>query len=1134
MLTGWHKIEGGWYYFQGGDSGRMLTGWQKFGSSWYFLDRTSGKMATGLFVDNGKRYYCRGGDSGRMVTGWKKVGAYWYYFQGGNAGWARSGWLNVNNAWYYLEPKTHRMKTGLLKWDNSYFYLRSGDDGRMYSGWLEFKEGWRYFTPAPSGRAAKGSYVINGITYEFDVETSLLMSGQTNVMGVSNLTVNQMVNWYNAKGKPYPGDALSKGGAATIADFANLVLEEARVEGVRPDLVFAQIMLETGWLQFGGAVKVEQYNFSGLGAIDSNPSGNSAWFPDVRTGLRAQVQHLKAYATAADVPLVNPCVDPRFDLVKRGCAPVVEWLGQKENPKGYGWATSAGYGQRLVNLMNELKAASAENIQTSSDGVSVGTAAVAASGDAASSDVAGPEGATSVKGSPQGEGTVSVVTPPDAVLSEEGNLWMDATDAIGQPNGEQDGLDVAEETDADSDLTAVDDDGESTGSGQDDGGDRSIKGDEGGESAGSGTGAGTGAGEGTAGEDAVLDGEAPENAGGSGDEADADADADAVDTGEGGTGTEEAVEAGGEEGAEAGVERIPEQSSEQIPEVAREGPGTGEATEELGDSEALQTQAAEEERFKGLVPLAVENGWSSEEGFWYYYENSQRVLNSWRTDSAFWCYLGADGRALVGWATIGDKTYYFDTSARLVRAWRHIDDIWYFFDQHGSDPTTSNLGVKMKEQTDNPFISPLATHSIAASTSNYTAGRSGRIVDKIILHHAAATTVTSVGYHFQNPTVKASAHYGVGPDQIYRFISENNAAWHCGNYEQNLRSVGIETVNSALAPNYPVSKAAIDTLIPLVADIAKRHNLGKIVKYENIFQHKDFAPTFCAGHVWDYIDYIIEQVNIINGYIKGGWYKDGKYWYFYKDDQKVTNAWQNDSKGRCYLDGKGRAVTGWQKIDGGWYYFDSAMHARRGWLKQSGYWYFFDRTTYKMATGWFTDNGATYYCRRGDSGRMITGWHKLEGGWYYFQGGNSGRMVTGWKKLGGSWYFFDRINGKMATGLFVDNGKRYYCRGGDSGRMVTGWQKAGEYWYYFQEGDAGWARSGWLKIGSAWYYLEPKTHRMLVGWRSLAYQGTTSWYYFYGGNSGRMASGTATIGGTVCTFASGGQLISPSKPPSKT
>ena len=113
----------------------------------------------------------------------------------------------------------------------------------------------------------------------------------------------------------------------------------------------AQAMMETGFLRFGGDVKKEQYNFAGLGATGGGNPGNS--FSSIRIGIRAQIQHLKAYA--CDEELNQDCVDTRFDMVKRCAAPYVEWLGQKENPDGVGWAEGANYGEKLRKLLAELK-----------------------------------------------------------------------------------------------------------------------------------------------------------------------------------------------------------------------------------------------------------------------------------------------------------------------------------------------------------------------------------------------------------------------------------------------------------------------------------------------------------------------------------------------------------------------------------------------------------------------------------------------------------------------------------------------------------------------------------------------------------------------------------------------------------
>ena len=141
-----------------------------------------------------------------------------------------------------------------------------------------------------------------------------------------------------------------KGGADTIETFCQIYCEEAEAEDIRAEVAFTQAMKETGFLQFGGDVSVEQFNFAGIGTTGGGVPGNS--YPDVRTGVRAQIQHLKAYAT--DEPLNQTCVDNRYEYVKKASAPYVQWLGQKENPEGAGWATGENYGYDIAGMLQHL------------------------------------------------------------------------------------------------------------------------------------------------------------------------------------------------------------------------------------------------------------------------------------------------------------------------------------------------------------------------------------------------------------------------------------------------------------------------------------------------------------------------------------------------------------------------------------------------------------------------------------------------------------------------------------------------------------------------------------------------------------------------------------------------------------
>lgn len=169
------------------------------------------------------------------------------------------------------------------------------------------------------------------------------------IMGTSSVTVDQMVSYYN-KRYTFPADIYRDKGADSAEAFFKILKEEAEAEGVRADVLFAQVMLETGGLKFGGDVQPSQCNFGGLGAVGGGAAGET--FADVRTGLRAQVQHLKAYASTDG--LNNACVDKRFQYVSRGTARYVEWLAIPQNPYGKGWAADADYGTKLLRIMDSL------------------------------------------------------------------------------------------------------------------------------------------------------------------------------------------------------------------------------------------------------------------------------------------------------------------------------------------------------------------------------------------------------------------------------------------------------------------------------------------------------------------------------------------------------------------------------------------------------------------------------------------------------------------------------------------------------------------------------------------------------------------------------------------------------------
>jgi hypothetical protein len=128
-----------------------------------------------------------------------------------------------------------------------------------------------------------------------------------------------------------------------VESLAKTYILEAQKEGVNQDIAFIQMCLETGFLTYTGSVKPQQNNFAGLGAVNKYTQGEH--FPDVQTGVRAHIQHLKAYASKHN--LLHDLVDVRFRFVKRGSAPTIYDLSGK-------WASDKEYALKLEDLLSRM------------------------------------------------------------------------------------------------------------------------------------------------------------------------------------------------------------------------------------------------------------------------------------------------------------------------------------------------------------------------------------------------------------------------------------------------------------------------------------------------------------------------------------------------------------------------------------------------------------------------------------------------------------------------------------------------------------------------------------------------------------------------------------------------------------
>ncbi len=130
---------------------------------------------------------------------------------------------------------------------------------------------------------------------------------------------------------------------AMVNRLVKTYIIEANREGVNYEVAFCQMCLETGFLKFEGSVSKYQHNYCGLGCVDMFSGGD--WFGSMEEGIRAHIQHLKAYASVD--PVRSPVVDPRFSNVHRGSVRVVTDLTGK-------WAADPEYGKKISSMIARL------------------------------------------------------------------------------------------------------------------------------------------------------------------------------------------------------------------------------------------------------------------------------------------------------------------------------------------------------------------------------------------------------------------------------------------------------------------------------------------------------------------------------------------------------------------------------------------------------------------------------------------------------------------------------------------------------------------------------------------------------------------------------------------------------------
>ena len=411
LYAGWKYMPNGkWFYFDANNSYHATFGLMTDGNKKYYIDQNRGLIYGGwVNLANGDWIWLN--DDGTLYSGWKYMsnGKWFYFDENAEYPLMKTGLVTTASGSYYIDSNNGMKANDWVEMPNN-VWAWAQSNGAFATGWFNTPNGktW-YFDPNTKEHGALfGLQVINGSYYYFDQSNGLLRSqsitlpdgrvAYADAYGVLNIKPSDTNNGGNTGenrdgsdnnapadddtpieptrgnfsvrtsflgdpivskealqedfdkrvGSAYPAIYAQKG-APTGADFVNQLWQAAVDEGVRPELLYAQVMVETGNLRFGGDVLPEQCNFGGLGATGNGARGLS--FDTVLKGLRAQALHLRAYAGYEPLT-VDPSkaqeVDPRYGawiLAKK--ANIIRKLAGT-------WAMDKNYAVKLVRVMNEL------------------------------------------------------------------------------------------------------------------------------------------------------------------------------------------------------------------------------------------------------------------------------------------------------------------------------------------------------------------------------------------------------------------------------------------------------------------------------------------------------------------------------------------------------------------------------------------------------------------------------------------------------------------------------------------------------------------------------------------------------------------------------------------------------------
>lgn len=224
------------------------------------------------------------------------------------------------------------------------------------------------------------------------------------------------------------------------------------------------------------------------------------------------------------------------------------------------------------------------------------------------------------------------------------------------------------------------------------------------------------------------------------------------------------------------------------------------------------------------------------------------ALLQWKADQ----YLAMTGNRVDTWQEWYAVTAWFSGASDPLVAEGFADQVydWIQFGLVAESPMGELVEVSpvsMPWRRTAVSGSGLVDQFVAASTSNYSDySRSGGDITTVVIHDTEGSYSGAISW-FQNSAAQASAHYVVrsSDGEITQMIQEEDVAWHAGDWNTNLHSIGIEHEGYASDPGTWYTDAMYEQSAMLTADICDRYGIPK--DRTHIIGHFE-VPGCSSGH----------------------------------------------------------------------------------------------------------------------------------------------------------------------------------------------------------------------------------------------------------------------------------------------